>query len=140
MKTRPVPLATVTKEAESRLVLRHLVCLCVFARDVELKHMEKQKEKYEGGGFFISDFEAGFSFEKWERHVLFCPRLFLDLLMKKKITQKRQREKFGGFSDMEIERLTIKALSVVDETPTSFFVSGLTGFAVFLSSECRARC
>lgn len=70
---------------------------CVFTLDVEEKHMEREREKYEGGGFFTSDFEVGFSFEKWELRVLFCPRLFLDLLMKKKITQRGREKSLGAF-------------------------------------------
>lgn len=68
---------------------------------------------------------------------------FLRFVNEKKNHPKRQREKFGGFSGMEIESVAIKPLSVVDETPTFSPLSGLTGFtaaALFLSLECQARC
>lgn len=69
MKTRPVPLATVAKEAESLFLfsgfLRRRVCISPG------RGRDDPGERHEGGGVFTSYFEA-FFFEKQEHVVLSC--------------------------------------------------------------------
>lgn len=80
-----------------------------------------EAEQYEGGGFYCSDFE----FFLW-KEAAWCSVFLLSFLW-----LYEEVESLGAFEVAHVWKsrvTTMKPLSVVNETPTSFQISGLSGF------------